>query len=77
MVCDRQMDGQTDEQMEKYIEVGAPPKNLITGRVRECIFRVPIDTNLENLAAWCHSWWYIRGFDVCTNLPKKLWNHHW
>ena len=42
-----------------------------TGRVRECIFRVSGDKNLEKLPIQHQLWWGLCGFDFCTDLPKK------
>ena len=42
-----------------------------TGRVRECIFRVSEDKNLEKLPIQHQLWWGLCGFDFCTDLPKK------
>ena len=52
-------------------------RNLRTDRVRECIFGASCGAKLEHLPALCHSWCCIRGFDVCTGMPKYLWICHW
>ena len=34
-------------------------------------FRVSGGTNFEKFSARCQPQWRLRGFDVCTGLPKK------
>ena len=36
-----------------------------------CVFLVSGGTNFENSSTWRQPWCHLRGFDVCTGLPKK------
>ena len=46
-------------------------KKLRAGRSRESVFRI-WRHNFENVPAWSEPWWCLSGFNVCTDLPKKL-----
>ena len=45
--------------------------SLRTESTGECIFRVSGEQNFENFSTQWQPWWHLRGFDVCTSLPKK------
>ena len=46
-------------------------KEIEEQTARECIFRVSGGTYFENFSALRQPWWRLRGFDMCTSLPKK------
>ena len=51
-------------------------RNLSTRRAGECIFRPSGGTNYENFPVQRQPWWRLPEFDLCNDLPKKLWIHH-
>ena len=46
-------------------------KEIEEQTAKECIFRVSGGTYFENFSALRQPWWRLRGFDMCTSLPKK------